>query len=75
MTAAHVGPVRLTPEEVRMLNLPNACVVLAALAFVAAVVTNFIGDYFATAEGYSRASANLALLAIAIVLCFRHDRP
>ena len=57
-----------------MLNLPTACVVLAALAFVAAVVTNFIGDYFATAEGYSRASANLALLAIAIVLCFRHDR-
>jgi hypothetical protein len=73
-TAAHVGPVRLTAEEVRVLSLPNACVVLAAVAFVAAIVTNFIGDYFATAEGYSRASANLALLAIAIVLCFRDER-
>jgi hypothetical protein len=33
-----------------------------------AVVTNFTGELFATAEGFSRASTNLALLAIAVVL-------
>ncbi len=44
---------------------------LAALAFVLAVVTNFTGILFTTAEGFSRASANLALLALALVFCFR----
>ena len=52
--------------------LPKALTALAALAFVLAVITNFTGNYvgpwFVTAEGFSRASANLALLAIALIL-------
>jgi hypothetical protein len=43
---------------------------LAAVAFVMAVITNFSGDLLTTAEGFSRASTNLALLAIALVLAF-----
>ena len=45
--------------------------VSAFIAFVMAVATNFIGEQFmTTAEGYSRAAGNLALLAIAVVLAF-----
>ena len=48
---------------------------LAALAFVLAVVVNMTqAPILATAEGLSRASNNLALLAIALVLCFRNGR-
>lgn len=60
-----------------MTDLAKTLAGLAALAFVLAVVTNY-GDYMVempvplpTAEGFSRASSNLALLAIALVLCFR----
>jgi len=43
----------------------------AALAFVLAVVTNFVGPLLNTpAEGYSRACTNLAVLAIALVVAF-----
>ena len=58
-----------------MAQLPKALTALAALAFVLAVVTNFTGDLLATAEGFSRASANLALLAIALVLGAGGSRP
>jgi hypothetical protein len=58
-----------------MAQLAKALTALAAVAFVMAVVTNFTGDMLATAEGYSRASANLALLAIAWVLGFGGSRP
>lgn len=61
-----------------MATLVKALVGLGALAFVLAVVSNVIGEeaaFFATAEGYSRASANLALLAIALVLGFGSGRP
>lgn len=61
-----------------MANLAKALVGLAALTFVLAVVSNFLGEesgLLATAEGYSRASANLALLAIALVLGFGGTRP
>jgi hypothetical protein len=55
-----------------MAQLTKALTALAALAFVLAVVTNFTGNVFgpwlATAEGFSRASGNLALLAIALAL-------
>lgn len=60
-----------------MADLAKALVGLAALTLVLAVVSNFLGEetaLFATAEGYSRASANLALLAIALVLCFGSGR-
>jgi hypothetical protein len=62
-------------KEARVLNLSKMLVALSALAFVLAVFTNFSGDFLTTAEGYSRASANLAVLAIALVFCFRADRP
>jgi hypothetical protein len=61
-------------KEVHVLSLSKALVVLSAVAFVLAVVTNFIGIFLTTSEGYSRASANLAILAIALVCCFRNER-
>jgi len=52
-----------------MSNLPKALIALSALAFVLAVVTHFAGPIVSTqAEAYSRASGNLALLAIALVV-------
>jgi len=54
-----------------MSNLVKALIGLAVLAFVLAVVTHFAGPIANTqAEAYSRASGNLALLAIALVLTF-----
>jgi hypothetical protein len=54
-----------------MSNIVKALIGLAALAFVLAVVTHFTGPVAGTqAEAYSRASTNLALLAIAVVLTF-----
>ena len=58
-----------------MSNLVVALIVLAALAFVLAVVASFSGPIVGTgAEAYSRASTNLALLAIALVLTFGSTR-
>jgi multisubunit Na+/H+ antiporter MnhC subunit len=56
-------------------NLVKALIGLSALAFAVAVVTVFSGPLMGTVppESYSRASTNLALLAIALVLTF--DRP
>jgi ABC-type transporter Mla maintaining outer membrane lipid asymmetry permease subunit MlaE len=55
-----------------MATLAQALTGVAALAFVLAVVSNFTGMAIgATAEGFSRASTNMALLAIAVVLCVR----
>ena len=62
-------------KEAHVLSLSKALVALSALAFVLAVVTNFVGVFLTTSEGYSRASANLAILAIALVYCFRNGRP
>jgi hypothetical protein len=54
-----------------MSNLVKALVGLAALAFVLAVLSHFTGSIVRTQpEAYSRASANLSLLAIALVLTF-----
>jgi hypothetical protein len=54
-----------------MSNLAKALTGLAILAFVLAVLTNFMGLILNTpAEGYSRACTNLALIAIALVVCF-----
>jgi ABC-type amino acid transport system permease subunit len=54
-----------------MSTLVKALIGLAALAFVLAVVTHFSGPIVGTqAEAYSRASTNLALLAIVLVLTF-----
>jgi predicted acyltransferase len=52
-----------------MSTLVKALIALSALAFVLAVVTHFAGPIVDTQpEAYSRASTNLALLAIALVL-------
>jgi hypothetical protein len=54
-----------------MSNLAKALIGLAALAFVLAVVTHFVGPILRTQpEAYSRAFTNLTLLAIALVLVF-----
>lgn len=58
-----------------MVTLAKALVGLAAFALILAVITNLTGTaLLASAEGYSRASANLALLAVALVLCFGSGR-
>ncbi len=54
-----------------MANLAKACVGLAALAFILAVVTVFTGPIIVGAEGYSRAATNLALLALCLFLGFK----
>lgn len=56
-----------------MVNIAKALTGLAAVAFVLAVVTSFMGGFLTSAEGWSRAATNLTLLAIALVLCFRSD--
>jgi hypothetical protein len=54
-----------------MRNLAKVCVALAALAFALAVVGVFSGRIMhVTAEGFSRACSNLALLAIALTVIF-----
>ncbi len=56
-------------------NVAKALIGLAAIAFVLATVTNFLGEpLFTSAEGFSSASTNLSLLAIALVLCFGTGR-
>lgn len=57
-----------------MAQLAKGLIALAGLAFLLAIVTNFTGDFLTTSEGFSRASANLALLAIAFVLGFGDNR-
>ena len=54
-----------------MSNLVKALIGLAALAFVLAVISHFTGPIVMTnPEAYSRASGNLSLLAIALVLTY-----
>lgn len=58
-----------------MRALAKVLIALAALAFVLAVVTAFAGRLMQVQpEGFSRASTNLALLAIALVLTFESPR-
>ena len=54
-----------------MESLAKACVGLAALAFILAVVTAFTGPILVGAEAYSSASTNLALLALCLFLGFK----
>ena len=57
-----------------MANLEKALVGLAGLAFALAVVSNFTGNLLTTSEGWSSASTNLALIAIALVLALGTTR-
>jgi hypothetical protein len=55
-----------------MSTLAKVLTGLAALAFVLAVVANFAGAFMQVgAEGFSRASTNLALLALAFMAISR----
>ena len=57
-----------------MTTLAKTLTALAAIALVMAVLTHFAGPILRTyAEAYSRASSNLALLAIALIVVF--ERP
>ena len=57
-----------------MVQLAKALTALAGVSFVLAAVFTLIDNfYLTTPEGFSRAATNLALLAIAIVLCFRPE--
>ncbi len=54
-----------------MENATKGLIVLAGVAFIMAVITNFTGPLFGiglSAEGASRACSNLALLAIAVAM-------
>ncbi len=54
-------------------NVAKAFTGLAALAFVLAVVCNLMGTPIVnvTAQGFSNASTNLGLIAIALAMTFR----
>jgi ACR3 family arsenite efflux pump ArsB len=57
-----------------MANLPKVLIGLAALAFVLAVIVSLTGEPImrTRAEAFSRASNNLALIAIALLLLGRN---
>jgi len=58
-----------------MPGVAKLLVVLAALTFVLAVIGAWTGTMMGIgAEAYSRASTNLALLALAIVIVFKEER-
>ncbi|MGH8120750.1 MAG: hypothetical protein ACRESK_09070 [Gammaproteobacteria bacterium] len=57
-----------------MQNIINGLIGLAIIAFLLAVVTVLTGNQFVMgiqAESFSRASTNLALIAIALAVCCR----
>jgi len=56
-----------------MTNLSKALVILAAVAFILAVVgSKFVGNILGTPpEAYSRACTNLALLAVGVSLAWK----
>ena len=57
-----------------MNTIAKACVGLAALAFVGALVISFTGPIFdLPAEGFSRASTNLALIALCLFIGFKEE--
>lgn len=58
-----------------MSGLVKILALLAALAFVLAVITAFTGPIVVgvQAEGYSRASTNLALLALAFAFGWKEE--
>ena len=59
-----------------MRNFTKVLVGLAGLAFILAVIGSaFTGPIMGvTAEGFSRACTNLALIAIALSLCFKEEQ-
>jgi len=56
-------------------GIAKACVGLAALAFVGALVTSFtVGPLMGLPpESFSRACTNVALLALCLFICFKDE--
>jgi hypothetical protein len=59
-----------------MLNIAKALCALSCVAFVIAIISvlfnvSFIGT---SPEGYSRVCNNLALIAIALAVCFKTEK-
>ena len=55
-------------------GVAKACVGIAALTFLGALVTSFTGPIMELpAEAFSRASSNLALIALCLFLGFKDD--
>ena len=56
-----------------MQNIIKVLIGLSALAFVLAVIWTFVGAaiWGGLAEAFSRACNNLALIAIALTVCFK----
>ena len=53
-----------------MSNIAKVLIGLAVLGFVLAVFTSLLSPIFGiSAEGFSRASNNMALIAIALLVC------
>ena len=59
-----------------MSNILKALIVLSCVAFVVAVIGSLFGfNLIGTGpEGYSRACNNLALIAIALGVCFKIEK-
>ena len=57
-----------------MSNLVKGLIALSCIAFVLAVLESLLGIRFlASAEAYSRACSNLALIAIALAVGFKSE--
>jgi hypothetical protein len=55
-------------------GIAKACVGLAALALLGALVNSFTGPILdLPAEGFSRASTNLALIALCLFIGFKEE--
>lgn len=56
-----------------MEGIAKACTALAALAFLMAVVTSITGAIIVPPEGWSRASTNMALIALCLFIGFKEQ--
>ena len=55
-----------------MRNIKILLICFSVLGFIIAVITSFVGPIMGiTAEGFSQACTNLALIAIALTVCFK----
>ena len=59
-----------------MSNILKALIALSCIAFVIAIICSLFGFNFigTSSEGFSRASGNLALIALALAVCFKTEK-
>lgn len=62
-------------SEVSMASLGKICVALSVIAFILAVITAFTGPILVGAQAYSRACADLALIALCLFVGFKESSP